>query len=74
MRYRDPYVGQDPRWGPFIAAIEQSGKVILTKDKLAADGQPIERDGYIASYRVANVCRTGTDLTFEFVERLDSFT
>jgi hypothetical protein len=73
MTYLDPHVGDDPKWGPFIAAIER-GKVILTRDEIAEDGQPFRRTSYIASYRVQNVQVMGTNLAFEFVERLDNFT
>lgn len=73
MTYLDPFVGQDPKWGPFIEAI-RLGTVILTRDELDADGQPIRRTSYVASYRVQNVQVIGSNLVFEFVERLDNFT
>lgn len=72
MSYLDPHVGADPKWGPFIAAIKR-GKVILTNDELGEDGQPFRRTSYVATYRVENVQVIGTNLTFEFVERLDDF-
>ena len=74
MTYLDPHVGDDPKWAPFIAAIKTGGKVILTDDELGEDGQPFRRTSYIAAYRVRNVEVTGTNLAFEFVERLDNFT
>lgn len=73
MTYLDPHVGDDPKWAPFIAAIEAGGKVILTGDELGEDGQPFRRTSYIASYRVQNVQVIGTYLAFEFVERLENF-
>ncbi|WP_374598825.1 hypothetical protein [Brevundimonas sp.] len=73
MTYVDPYVGIDPKWGPFIEAI-RLGTVILTNDDLGADGQPVRRTSYVASYRVQNVQVIGSNLAFEFVERLDNFT
>ncbi|MDB5470160.1 MAG: hypothetical protein JWR84_1720 [Caulobacter sp.] len=74
LTYLDPHVGDDPKWGPFIAAIRSSEKMILTKDELRADGQPVRRTAYIASYRVQNVQIEGSNLSFEFVQRLESFT
>lgn len=74
MSYLDPHVGNDPKWGPFIAAIEAGGKVILTNDELGEDGQPFRRTSYVASYSVQNVQVIGTNLTFDFIKRLDNFT
>jgi len=73
MIYLDPHVGNDPKWAPFIVAIKR-GTVILTGDELGDDGQPFRRTSYIASYRIQNVQLTGTNLAFEFVERLENFT
>jgi hypothetical protein len=72
--YLDPHVGDDPKWSPFIAAIRSGGKVILTRDELGDDGQPFRRQSYIATYRVDGVEVEGTNLAFQFVERLDNFT
>ena len=72
MTYLDPFVGDDPKWGPFIAAIRH-GTVILTNDDVGQDGQPFRRTAYIATYRVRNVQVIGTHLAFELVERLDDF-
>lgn len=74
LSYLDPHVGSDPKWVPFIAAIRSGKKVILTKDELREDGQPVRRTGYIAAYRIQNVVLDGTNLSFDFVQRLDSFT
>lgn len=72
MTYLDPHVGSDPKWTPFIEAIKR-GTVILTNDELADDGQPIRRTSYVATYRVQDVQMIGTNLAFEFVQRLDNF-
>ncbi|SJM61917.1 hypothetical protein FM111_08580 [Brevundimonas diminuta 3F5N] len=74
LSYLDPHVGDDPKWSPFIAAIRSGEKVILTRDELGADGQPFRRLSYIATYGVKDVQVEGTNLAFQFVERLDNFT
>lgn len=74
LNYLDPHVSGDAKWGPFIAAIRSGETVILTKDELGDDGQPFRRTAYIATYRVQNVVLEGTNLSFEFVQRLDNFT
>lgn len=71
----DPGVDDNPKWGPFIEAIQRGKRVILTRDKLGPDGLPIwEREGYIALYRVENVEVRGAELHFDLVERLADFT
>ena len=48
--------------------------VILTRDELGQDGQPFRRLAYIATYGGKDVQVEGTNLAFQFVERLDNFT
>ena len=72
--YCDPHVSDDKRWVPFIEAIRNSKTVILKNDKLDADGLPSgNRNSYIALFRVENVALRGSELHFDFVERLSDF-
>jgi hypothetical protein len=67
-------VSADPKWQPFIAAIEAGGRVILTDDKPMPDGSPTgDRAGYIALFQVTNVELRGAELHFDFVKRLADF-
>lgn len=72
--YADPMVTDNPKWDPFIRAIQDGGVVILTKDELDASRIPTRRTGYIASYRVENVSVENATLEFDITERLDDFT
>lgn len=70
----DAGVDGSSKWEPFIRAIVDGKKVILTDDKLGPDGEPSgDRNSYIALYRVENVELRGNELHFDFVERLENF-
>lgn len=71
--YLDPGVTDDPKWAPFVQAIAEKKRVLLTDDELDALGSPVNRIGYIGLYRVDNVSFSSTELQFDFVERLESF-
>lgn len=73
-KYCDPNVSDDWRWQPFIEAIRNGRRVILTNDKPDANGQPSgDRDSYIALYEVDKVEVIGSELHFDFVKRLEEF-
>lgn len=68
----DPGVDDNPKWGPFIAALRH-GRAILTDDRLDGAGVPNGRAGYIALYRIENVELRDNALHFDFKERLADF-
>ena len=77
FRYCDPFVNTNPKWSPFIEAIQRKKKVILTRDKVTErvhGREPdFEREEYIALYSVENVQNRDGVLSFEFVQRLEDF-
>lgn len=68
----DPGVSDKPQWEPFINALKE-GRAILTEDELDKEGVPINRNGYVALYRIENVTLRGNELHFDFTERLADF-
>jgi len=74
LHYKDAGMTDDPKWGPFVQAIRDGQKVILTDDKLDANGLPTgDRNNYIGLFRVENVEVRDNELHFDFVERLADF-
>lgn len=60
----------DPKHIELVEAIQSTGKVILTKDKVIGDGEAFERDGYIAMYRIANLQWENDELEFDLIDKL----
>jgi hypothetical protein len=69
-RYRSPAPENDPQHVALIEAIQATGKVILTKDKVHGDGEGFERLAYIAVFSVDEIVWENNVLTFRFKERL----
>ena len=71
--YVDPEVDDQPEWAPFIAALQEGHKALLTTSEIPPDGGAWHRTGYIALYEIEGVRREGDVLRFKFVRRLQSF-
>ena len=68
MTYNDPYLSENPKWGPFLKAIEEGRRVILTRDRMV-DGQPsgrLSQDGYVAVWDVRDVVVANGALSFAY--------
>jgi hypothetical protein len=72
-KYKDPGAGNDGPWPEYIQQIKALKKVIVTTDDVPE--QPTEggwkRTGYVALWSIDNVALTGSDLCFDFVQRLE---
>jgi hypothetical protein len=70
----DAGVSSDAKWEPFIKAIREGQKVILTDDKLDENGLPNgARNSYKGLFRVEKVEVRNNELHFDIVERLANF-
>ena len=72
MVYLDPHCEPDDpvKWIPFIAALKDKKRAILTHDDVAADGNSYVRQGYIALFRIDDVVAEEGNLRFNFIERI----
>jgi hypothetical protein len=72
--YCDPGVSSDAKWPPFIDAIRDGKRVIVTDDYRSEDGKPTgRRERYIAVYRIDNVEVRDNALHFDLVDKLEEF-
>ena len=71
LMYVDPYcVPEEAKWAPFLAALRDKKRAILTKDKPPSVNMIFEREGYIALFQIDTVTVDDGTLRFAFVERL----
>jgi hypothetical protein len=71
MVYDDPGCQPDhPKWVPFLAALEDGKRAILTLDKTSDGGKSFDRQSYIALFRIDDIQIADGHLRFRFVERL----
>src|SRR3546814_4866977 len=53
--YVDPGVDDRPEWVPFVTALSDGKKALLTTSDIPEDGEPWRRSGYVAVYAIDDV-------------------
>src|SRR3546814_13205938 len=57
--YVDPGVDDRPEWVPFVTALSDGKKALLTTSDIPEDGEPWRRSGYVAVYAIDEVRNEG---------------
>ncbi len=71
MVYIDPFCyPEDAKWIPFLSALREQKRAILTKDKPPNEDMVFERQGYVALFRIDHITVENGTLRFQFIERL----
>ena len=72
-QYRDPGVDERAEWGPFIRALQEGGRAILTTSEVPDGPGPWRRNGYVGLWSIRNVLVENGVLTFDLEEPLERF-
>ncbi len=71
MSYVDPKCDpEDAKWVPFLAALSEVKRVILTRDGPPNENMSRDRQGYIALFRIGDITVENGELRFQFIKRL----